>query len=179
MLLLLLLLSPLAPCLCQSPCPPPWEDASLLGLGCLLFNSTSIYNWDGASQYCQTQAGSKYISTRIHIWVHKIKYTKSVSLAALLEIRTEAQLDHVRMVLSFLGSLEGGREWWTGGTDQGREGRWYWGPSLAPLGDFLWEQDYPDGGLTQNCAYLYSGKAYMAHDDPCYASYFPICQRHL
>ena len=156
MLLLLLLISPLAPSLCQSPCPPPWEDATLLGLGCLLFNSTSTYTWDCASQYCEGQAG-----------------------AALLEIRTEAQLTHVTMVLGFLTSLEGGRDWWTGGTDQGREGRWYWGPSLAPVGAFLWEEDYPDGGLQQNCLYLYSGHSYRAQDDPCYANYYPICQRQL
>ena len=33
--------------------------------------------------------------------------------------------------------------WWSGGSDSGREGQWYWEHSLTPVDDFAWDAGYP------------------------------------
>ena len=45
--------------------------------------------------------------------------------------------------------------WWTGATDLGREGHWYWAGSLATVGDFLWYKptNQPNGGIAHNCMF--------------------------
>ena len=63
----------------DSVCPVPWIDGTLLDLGCLLFNVSAGYPWEGASVYCQQDEN-----------------------ATLVEIWTEAQLDFIRMELRML-----------------------------------------------------------------------------
>ena len=151
LLLPLLLSSPLASC--QAPCPTSWVDGSLLGLGCLLFEGTPALSWSEAAAYCQTE--------------HQ---------ASLLVLQTEEQLDFVRSQ-EVLGSHEGPKAWWTGGTDQGREGGWYWASSLATVGDFVWREGQPNGGAGQNCLELDIGLGYQGGDSGCEDKYFPVCQR--
>ena len=45
----------------ESACPRPWVDGTLLGLGCLLFNSTKAYTWEGASVYCQGEENATLV----------------------------------------------------------------------------------------------------------------------
>ena len=86
-------------------CPDHWIDATLTGLGCIYFNSSSEVTWEEAGNLCQA------------------------SDASLVEIGSELQLDFVRSELVFLqdsGLVDLTGDWWTGGTDQGRDGDWYW-----------------------------------------------------
>ena len=136
-----------------------WVDATMTGLGCLLFNSTTSCTRERANDYCQVQEN-----------------------ASLLEIWTELQLDFVRNELIFLTDHEESRDWWTSGTDQGREGQWYWASSLAPVADFIWEEGQPDSdGGQQNCLALLARDPFMGHDVTCDNSghnpIFPICQK--
>ena len=141
----------------SNPCPNQlWVDASMTGLGCLLFNSSTSYTWEKANDYCQVQEN-----------------------ATLLEIWTELQLDFVRNELIFLTDHEESRDWWTSGTDQGREGHWYWASSLSPVADFVWDEDEPDGPA-QNCLVLLDDYLFRGHDIGCDGGgniVFPICQK--
>ena len=74
----------------------------------------------------------------------------------------------------------GKHKWWSGATDVGREGSWYWTHSLTPVGDFVWGTSQPDGGTVQNymCfsyAYDYYGidTNTVTHDQ----NINPLCQR--
>ena len=58
------------------PCPSSWYDSGLLGLGCLLFHTSSAFSWEGANNFCQEEQGG-----------------------ALVEVWTEAQHTALRMVL--------------------------------------------------------------------------------
>ena len=57
------------------PCPSSWYDSGLLGLGCLLFHTSSAFSWEGANNFCQEEGG------------------------ALVEVWTEDQHTALRMVL--------------------------------------------------------------------------------
>ena len=61
-------------------CPDHWIDATLTGLGCLYFNSSTTATWEEASNWCQHPDNN----------------------ASLLEIWSELQLDFVRSELTFL-----------------------------------------------------------------------------
>ena len=45
----------------QQACPSPWVDGTILDLGCLLFNSTMGYTWEGASVYCQGEENATLV----------------------------------------------------------------------------------------------------------------------
>ena len=112
--MLLLLLNLMLPLLCvvtssissnkedTSSCPAHWIDASLNGMGCLLFSNTERLTWESASVACQ-KAGS-----------------------TLVEILNERQLDFVRSELFFLADVGVSGDWWTSGTDFRREDQWIW-----------------------------------------------------
>ena len=81
------------------------------------------------------------------------------------------------MVLDFLGGHEEGHSWWTSGTDQGREGEWYWAATLTAVGSFMWHNDQPNEGTDANCLYVHlDGEGY---DTDCSITYFHyICERY-
>ena len=130
-------------------CPDHWIDATLSGLGCLFFNSTTTATMEAASAFCQHPDNN----------------------ASLVEIRAELQFDFIRSELIFLQDNGVDQDWWIGATDQGREGRWYWAGSLATVGDFIWEVDQPANGASTNCAVLQNSKSweFLADDYPCSA----------
>ena len=89
--------------------------------------------------------------------------------------------ENLRIVLNrnFQDTL-GKNKWWSGATDVGREGYWYWTHSLTPVGYFVWGASQPDGGTVQNymCfsyAYDYFGidTNTVSHDQ----NINPLCQR--
>ena len=82
-------------------CPETWIDGSAVGLGCLLLDSSQDLTWDEANNFCQ--------------------FTNN---ATLLEILTEEQLVFTQLELTQLAEEEGGQNWWTSGTDVGRNGVW-------------------------------------------------------
>ena len=137
-------------------CPDHWIDATLTGLGCLYFNSSSEATWEEAGNLCQAND------------------------ASLVEIKSDLQMDFVRSELVFLqdsGLVDLTGDWWTGGTDQGRDGQWYWAASLQPVGDFIWFSTEPNGGTGENCLLLPNGYGFLGNDFPCtgHKRYF-ICQ---
>merc|ERR1712130_467193 len=141
----------------RGACPEHWVDATLTGLGCLLFSSTTSYTWEEANSYCQTEEN-----------------------ANLLEIWTSLQSDFIISELILLEDHEDQRAWWTGGTDIGREGEWFWVSSGASVGDFVWSSNMnePDGSTQLNCLYLNYGQwEYKGSDNPCTSNYYPICQK--
>merc|ERR1719295_1374226 len=87
----------------DGPCPMPWVDGTLVGMGCLLFSSDAAMTWNEADVFCQNEQSAKLVA-----------------------IETEEQVDFVKMVLGMLADHEGRHGWWTSGKDEGREGDWYW-----------------------------------------------------
>merc|ERR1719402_427219 len=73
----------------DNPCPEHWIHASLVDMGCLLFNSTYYYAWEGANVYCQ-----------------------SVENASLVEITTSEQMEFLQMELTFTASQSRMRVSW-------------------------------------------------------------------
>merc|ERR1712110_583830 len=137
-------------------CPDHWIDATLSGLGCLFFNSTAAVSWEEASSWCQHPDNN----------------------ASLVEIWSELQHDFIRSELMFLQDNGVSNDWWTGGSDQGREGHWYWSGTLATVGDFIWQSGEPNSGTENNCLYLNDGGAFFGYDNSCsvFDAYF-ICQK--
>merc|ERR1719452_327045 len=80
----------------EDPCPAAWTQATWVGMGCLLFNSTATYTAEQAIVYCQQAENS-----------------------TLVELQTEEQLEFLQMELIALEAHEGTRRWWTSGTDMG------------------------------------------------------------
>ena len=136
-------------------CPPDWVDATAVGMGCLLANRDVQLTWLETQSYCQTQ-----------------------HLSESLSILTQEEMDFVSDLLDSLWHYERGNYWWTGATDLGREGSWYWAASLTTVGDFIWQQGWPKNTTGNNCAALYY--AYGAIDVNCDfadGKYYPICQK--
>ena len=75
------------------------------------------------------------------------------------------------------GTIKGKLHWWTGGTDVGRDGKWYWAASLTPVPDFIWKTGEPNN-VNYNCMYLAYNDDYDGFDLPCSnPSIYPICQQ--
>ena len=70
----------------------------------------------------------------------------------------------------------GGRDWWAGGSDLGREGDWRWSRSGQEVATFVWAPRQPDGGSAQNCLDLYQAAGFLGVDYHCNSSYQTICQ---
>ena len=98
-----------------SACPEGWADGTLVGMGCLLFESNTSFTWDNANYFCQ-----------------------DTHSATLVSIESEDQHEFVIMMIGVLNNHEDPHIWWTSGTDKGREGDWYWASSLNPVERFLW-----------------------------------------
>ena len=144
----------------SSLCPDHWIDATLSGLGCLYFNSSAQVDWLDAAELCQHPDNN----------------------ASLVEIWSELQLDFVRSELIFLAENGVDTDWWTGATDLGREGHWYWAGSLATVGDFLWYKptNQPNGGIAHNCMFLENGGSYEFYGNDYGCTKYPrvfICQK--
>merc|ERR1712150_17010 len=136
-------------------CPAHWIDATLSGLGCLFFNSTTEATMKAASAFCQHPDNN----------------------ASLVEIWSELQFDFIRSELMFLQDNGVGNDWWIGATDQGREGRWYWAGSLATVGDFIWYAGQPNSGTGDNCAVLQNAYEFLGDDYACSIERNFICQK--
>ena len=76
-------------------------------MGCLKINKTVKLSWEESNEYCQASEN-----------------------ATLVEILTETQMSWLTGLLMDLEMVEGPENYWTSGTDEGKEGRWYWVPSL-------------------------------------------------
>ena len=135
-------------------CPDHWIDATATGLGCLYFNSSEKVTWEEAADFCQAPEND----------------------ASLIEIWSEVQLDFVKSKLMFLQDNGVDEDWWTGGTDLGSEGHWYWAESGAPVGDFIWDFLQPMFGDRNNCLGLGSG-GFRGYDFRCGVSVYFICQK--
>merc|ERR1711971_1197033 len=81
----------------DGPCPMPWVDGTLVGMGCLLFSSDASMTWNEADVFCQREQSAKLVS-----------------------IETEEQVYFVKMLLGMLEDHESRHEWWTSGKDEGR-----------------------------------------------------------
>ena len=124
-------------------------------MGCLLWSSQHTHSWEAANEFCFQRNSS------------------------LVEIENEEQFDYiVSEITDFIGNSVFSRDWWTSGTDWGREGRWYWTSSLTPVPDFVWKNGQPDGGLDENCLLIKVnlGEVDMAQDDSCDSYGYHICQ---
>ena len=89
-------------------------------------------------------------------------------------------MDFLATELDAIGDVtDGVKVYWTGGTDKGREGQWFWITSLKEMGDFILFGGQPNGGLGSNCVGLWPGFDYHGGDDPCTSKFYPICQIHV
>merc|ERR1712126_39962 len=134
-------------------CPDGWFDTTLFGgtMGCLLFNSSTGYTWDKANEFCYNQR------------------------AELVEIRHSQEMELVINYLKQLETHETKYNWWTSGTDAGREGRWNWPSSWSNVENYIWYSGQPNGGAIQNCLRLDYSWSYTGNDWDCAGSYRPIC----
>merc|ERR1712126_13367 len=136
-------------------CPSGWVDASFVDMGCLFFNSTeALASWDDSATMCQMATPN----------------------ATLVEILTENQMAFVQMEIELLEAHEGVHYWWTGATDVGINGKWFWAPSLSPVEGFMWCSSCPHNELNYNCMMIhYSYNA--GYDINCdYTNAYPLCQ---
>ena len=78
-----------------------------MDFGCLKINKTTKLSWEESNEYCQASEN-----------------------ATLIEILTKDQMSWLLQLLADMEFIEGPENFWTSGTDEGREGRWYWVPSL-------------------------------------------------
>merc|ERR1712215_164923 len=138
----------------ENPCPVGWVQATWVDMGCLYFNNTHNFTWIEANAYCQGDLN-----------------------ATLVEITTEEQYDFIKMELQVLEVETNSKlYWWTGGTDLGREGKWFWTGSLRSVGSFIWSKDQPNDGIGGNCLNLYPSSGYEGSDKSCVHDFYPICQ---
>ena len=138
-----------------NPCPEHWIRATFVDMGCLYFNRTAEVTWDDANKICQNIENQN---------------------ATLVEILTEDQMDFLAMELDAIGEA-GNIRYWTGGTDKGREGQWFWISSLKEMGDFVWASGHISSGTDWNCVGLHSSLHYLGDDYVCSSSsFYPICQ---
>ena len=136
-------------------CPRGWVDASFVDMGCLYFNSTeALASWDDSASMCQTATPN----------------------ATLVEILTKDQMAFVQMEIDLLEAHEAPRHWWTGATDVGINGKWFWAPSLSPVEQFVWVSPYPQDELSNNCLIInYSSNA-GTNINCDYTAAYPLCQ---
>ena len=135
-------------------CPSGWVDASFVDMGCLYFNSTKGESWDDAVISCQMATPN----------------------ASLVEILTENQMAFVQMEIELLEAHEGTHFWWTGATDVGIIGKWFWAPSLSPVEEFIWAPGYPKSELKNNCMMIHYNLD-AGYDMYCdYTNAYPLCQ---
>merc|ERR1719334_1582909 len=126
-------------------CPSGWLDGIEEGVGCLWIKSNSQLSWMDALTYCHEK--------------HE---------ARLVVIENDDQLDFIK------NHLRSG-VYWTAGSDLGSEGNWQWIGGDAPVEDFIWESDQPNGEFTQNCLRISSsGKG---DDRECDEMKYSICQK--
>merc|ERR1711909_47379 len=138
----------------ENPCPDHWIKGDWVGLGCLLFNTTTKYSFEDAFAQCQDQDST------------------------LLEIHFQEQLDFIQMEIASISDHEGTSfDWWTAGTDLGKEGRWMWLGSLSSVPDFLWHTGYPRLLTDHNCLLIENSFNYEGYDYKCSYNAVPICQR--
>merc|ERR1712037_204622 len=136
-------------------CPDKWVDASFVEMGCLYFNSTETLTWDEANNMCQMGSNS-----------------------TLVDITTEMQMAFLQMELNVIADHDGGgKQWWTAGTDVGINGRWIWATTLAPVEEYVFHPDHPNGDIVQ-CNYLLLSPAYeyLAFTQSATYKCNPICQ---
>merc|ERR1711973_558396 len=135
------------------PCPEGWMDASYMDLGCIFFANRG-FSWADADNYCQENS------------------------SALLEVHSETLMDFIRSELFVLENFVGDHVWWTGGSDVGREGQWYWTHTLKDIGEFVWKEDYPMGGIERQYLALSNDYDYFGADfKNDFHTGYPICQK--
>ena len=105
------------------------------------------------------------------------QYCQGVENATLLEIHSQEQKDFFVMERDVIEAEGGRKTWWLGATDRGREGDWIWMKSLKPVGDFVWWQTQPNGGLAENCMYTTVDSGIGFWDIACDETYYAVCQR--
>ena len=136
-------------------CEEGWTDGGSVGLGCLLFNQEGkTHDW--AAMVCQDLGGH------------------------LVEIHSLPQLEFLRSELKSLEADIGPHDWWTGGSDAGREGQWYWQTSLTPVDSFVWywPEGHPMDITSLNYLTLFSSMDYMGVEYPFdLAAPYAICQK--
>ena len=132
-------------------CPEGWVDAQL-DLGCLLFKASLGYSWDQANNHCNLEGN-----------------------ASLVEIITPEQHEYIIVELQLLADNGKKHDWWTSGTDVGKQGRWFWVQSLELVEEFVWGDDEPNTP-TNNCMFLSAARHFMAYDRNCASEMYPICQ---
>ena len=139
-------------------CPEHWLEAGSVGMGCIWINQTLAMSWYNANTYCQYKE------------------------ATLVEIHTPEQLEYLRMELSTMEEYIGPADYWTGGTDIGSEGKWFWISSLTEVEEFVWYTSEPNQGYAANCLQLWSAADYKGADNACtdgedHVGFYPICQK--
>merc|ERR1712001_765719 len=153
--LALLSASLLATSVAAGGCQGSWLDASSVGMGCLLFNSTEKLSFMDADMYCKSQ----YIG----------------NTSALVEVLTVEQMDFLTSALRIIEATIGEVGWWAGATDLGVEDHWFWLRSKQTVGEYVFSS-FSGQSIGSNCLQLLSNMGYKGYSQKCDGPSFPICQ---
>ena len=129
-------------------------DASFVDLGCLYFKNQPMNYWE-ANVYCQDRGSH------------------------LVEVGTTEMMEFLVMEMEVWEDHDGEDSfWWSGGTDIGREGDWYWQHSLFDVGSFIWGNQQPENSTEKNYLCFTKDFAYMGSAcDTDSTDTNPICQK--
>ena len=67
--------------------------------------------------------------------------------------------------------------WWSSGTDVGRNGVWLWATSCRLVPDLVWIPNYPNNPDNHNCMTINFKHGFLGSDEMCFYENPPICQR--
>merc|ERR1711936_1538372 len=110
-------------------------------------------------------------------WHRANNFCQQTPRAHLVETLSSIEFESLQATLVFLEAYTGRKQWWTAATDEGREGAWYWVPSLSSVGDFVWRSGEPEVNMEHNCMALYPGAAYLGIPHLClWEEAHPVCQ---
>ena len=137
-----------------SNCDSGWVDATSVEMGCLYFKNAQMNYWD-ANVFCQDR-DSHLVAV----------YTPEMLEFLVMEMQVWEEHDGVDAF------------WWSGATDMGREGLWYWQYSLLDVGDFIWGSQQPENSTEYNYLCFLKDYDYMgAACDTDSNDIQPICQK--
>ena len=140
---------------CRSQdCPENWTSASSVGLGCLLFDTTSPKPWMESLDFCKDNQNSH-----------------------LIEIFNEQHQEYIIAKAIEIGIETGKRRnWWIGLTDEVSEGKWIWSHSQVEADFTFWLSTCPHPDDNRNYAYLYGANYNWMDGYISSGSNYPICQ---
>ncbi|CAL8112838.1 unnamed protein product [Orchesella dallaii] len=126
------------------------------GLTCALMTSCSLGRSLETEVYSnRTQSGKQFIGYNLYMnFMDYIEHCHKLGLQP-ANVLNKEENDVLTTYLD--GNFADPKYFWLGGSDIGREERYYWIASLSEFSFTSWGPGYPNGGREENCATIYGG----------------------